>query len=133
MYHQLSTVTLVLEEGRYRVLEVKAPNGYKQIKDPIIDFNIEVSKEDLVITDPTTGYEKIIPKGNGYIRINYQNKSIYHYDGKETDGKLIDYVTAATAKNMGKIINEKPGKGKISVNKVDDKGKSLNGFKNQAI
>lgn len=121
-----------LKEGRYRVLEVKAPNGYKQIKDPIIDFNIEVSKEDLVITDPTTGYEKIIPKGNGYIRINYQNKSIYHYDGKETDGKLIDYVTAATAKNMGKIINEKPGKGKISVNKVDDKGKSLKGFRNQA-
>ena len=209
-----------LEPGRYRLKEVKAPEGYKPITDPLLyftiktvntnsgdvvdpetgdtvdiktinvrfeskgktykladlkmvdpkdttkkldiknvvskDINIETSK----IVNPDTGKEvllkdmivvgkeqfkedgtsyqneypvkqiKIIPASSGYISLEYDNANgVYQYvpENKTSakDGKLIDFVTSATAKNMGKIINEKPGKGEMTVTKVDQKGDKI--------
>ena len=111
--------------GRYRLIEVKAPNGYRPINDPILYMTIKSSEKD--ITDPKTG--KIIPAGSGYITLEYdKGNGIYQYDGAtDSNGKLVDFVTSATAKNMGKIVNEKPGQGKVTVKKVDDKGNTLTG------
>ena len=111
--------------GRYRLIEVKAPNGYRPINDPILYMTIKYSAEE--IKDPNTG--KIIPAGSGYITLEYdKGNGIYQYDGStDSKGKLVDYVTAATAKNMGKIVNEKPGQGKVTIKKVDDEGNPLTG------
>ncbi len=111
--------------GRYRLMEVKAPNGYRPINDPILYMTIKSSDKD--ITDPKTG--KIIPAGSGYITLEYdKGNGIYQYDGAtDSSGKLVDFVTSATAKNMGKIVNEKPGQGKVTIKKVDDKGNKLTG------
>ena len=70
---------------------------------------------------------KIIPASSGYISLEYDNANgVYQYvpENKTSakDGKLIDFVTSATAKNMGKIINEKPGEGEMTVTKVDQNG-----------
>lgn len=209
-----------LEPGRYRLMEVKAPEGYKPITDPLLyftiktvntnsgdvvdpetgdtvdiktvnvrfeskgktynlsdlqmvdpkdstkklnikdvdskDINIETSK----IVNPDTGEEvllkdmivvgeeqfdekensyyneypvkqiKIIPASSGYISLEYDNANgVYQYvpENKTSakDGKLIDFVTSATAKNMGKIINEKPGEGEMTVRKVDQNGDAI--------
>ena len=209
-----------LEPGRYRLREVKAPEGYKPITDPLLyftiktvntnsgdvvdpetgdtvdiktvnvrfeskgktynlsdlqmvdpkdstkkfnikdveskDINIETSK----IVNPDTGEEvllkdmivvgkkqfkedgtpyykeypvkqiKIVPASSGYISLEYDNANgVYQYvpENKESvkDGKLIDFVTSATAKNMGKIINEKPGEGEMTVRKVDQNGDEI--------
>ena len=111
--------------GRYRLMEVKAPNGYRPINDPILYMTIKSSDKD--ITDPKTG--KIIPAGSGYITLEYdKGNGIYQYDGAtDSSGKLVDFVTSATAKNMGKIVNEKPGQGKVTIKKVDDEGNKLTG------
>ena len=209
-----------LEPGRYRLREVKAPEGYKPITDPLLyftiktvntnsgdvvdpetgdtvdiktvnvrfesggktynlsnlqmvdpkdstkkldikdveskDINIETSK----IVNPDTGEEvllkdmivvgkkqykedgtpyykeypvkqiKIVPASSGYISLEYDNANgVYQYvpENKESvkDGKLIDFVTSATAKNMGKIINEKPGEGEMTVTKVNQNGNEI--------
>ncbi|MFR7350516.1 SpaA isopeptide-forming pilin-related protein, partial [Peptoniphilus sp.] len=73
---------------------------------------------------------QITPTSNGYISLEYdKGNGIYQYvpekSSSEKDGKLIDYVTSATAKNMGKIINEKPGKGSLTLNKVDETGANI--------
>ena len=73
---------------------------------------------------------KIIPASSGYISLEYDNANgVYQYvpENKTSakDGKLIDFVTSATAKNMGKIINEKPGKGEMTVTKVDQNGDAI--------
>ncbi|WP_294684243.1 SpaA isopeptide-forming pilin-related protein [uncultured Finegoldia sp.] len=73
---------------------------------------------------------KIIPASSGYISLEYDNANgVYQYvpENKTSakDGKLIDFVTSATAKNMGKIINEKPGKGEMTVTKVDQNGDKI--------
>ena len=112
-----------LKEGRYRLIEVQPPKGYKPIEGPIVDFTIKTSKEDLEIKDTTGHTVKIIPAGNGYIEINDKQGSLYNTEGYT--GNLIDYVTAATAKNLGKVINELPGKGKVSLTKVDENDKPL--------
>ncbi|MGR5590275.1 SpaA isopeptide-forming pilin-related protein [Peptoniphilus grossensis] len=112
-----------LKEGRYRLIEVKAPEGYKPIEGPIIDFTIKTSEEDLEVKDKTGKTVKIIAAGQGYITINEKQGSLYNVEG--TEGNLIDYVTAATAKNLGKVINELPGKGKVSLTKVDEAGNAL--------
>ena len=114
-----------LKPGRYRLVEVKAPQGYKPIKDPVLHFTIAYQKGEI---DKETG--EITP-GKGVVTLEYnEGNGIFQYapdkkgpDGKPItpeDGKLTDYVTSATAKNMGKIINEVPGKGKVTLTKYDD-------------
>ncbi len=121
-----------LKPGRYRLVEVKAPQGYKPIKDPVLHFTIAYQKGEI---DKETG--EITP-GKGVVTLEYnEGNGIFQYapdkkgpDGKPItpeDGKLTDYVTSATAKNMGKIINEVPGKGKVTLTKYDDGGQLLPG------
>ena len=121
-----------LKPGRYRLMEVKAPQGYKPIKDPVLHFTIAYEKGEI---DKETG--EITP-GRGVVTLEYnEGNGIFQYapdkkgpDGNPItpeDGKLTDYVTSATAKNMGKIINEKPGKGKVTLTKYDDGGHLLPG------
>ena len=209
-----------LEPGRYRLMEVKAPEGYKPITDPLLYFTIktvktntgevvdpengdivdiksvnvrfesggttynlsnlemvdpkdsnnkikisEVESKDINIetskvVNPDTGEEvllkdmivvgkkqykedgssyyneypvnqiKIVPASSGYISLEYDEANgVYQYvpekSTSEKDGKLIDFVTSATAKNMGKIINEKPGEGEMTVKKVDQNGNEI--------
>lgn len=114
-----------LKPGRYRLIEVKAPEGYVPIKGPVLHFTIAYKKGEI---DKETGY---ITPGRGVVTLEYnEGNGIFQYapdDPKITpeDGKLTDYVTSATAKNMGKIINEKPGKGSVKVKKLDGDGHSL--------
>ena len=201
-----------LKPGRYRLMEVKAPEGYKPIDGPLLYFTVETIKtnsgkivdpesgnvvdiksinvkfsendeksyklSDLSmvnpdnpnqiikvssvdskkinikksqIVNPTTnaivnlndliiviedGYKypinqiKIVDGSSGYISLEYDKANgVYQYvpekSTSEKDGKLVDFVTSATAKNMGKIVNEKPGKGEITVKKVDQKGDEI--------
>ena len=121
-----------LKPGRYRLMEIKAPEGYKPIKEPVLHFTIAYKGE---IVDGQTG--EITP-GRGVVTLEYnEGNGIFQYapdkkgpDGKPItpeDGKLVDYVTSATAKNMGKIINEVPGKGKVTLTKYDDNKNLLPG------
>ena len=215
-----------LEPGRYRLVEVQAPKGYKPINGPLLYFSVEtvslVSQkivdprigqaidvntvefyfpnnttaykfEDLEVHDPVTNevikfmkaknvdldttkiidptdstkkrevslkelsikfpgeikdkegkvikdtYKiseiQITPTSNGYISLEYDKANgVYQYipekSTTEENGLLVDYVTSATAKNMGKIVNEKPGKGSVTINKVDEKGNALQGTEN---
>lgn len=209
-----------LEPGRYRLMEVKAPEGYKPITDPLLyftiktvntnsgdvvdpetgdtvdiktvnvrfesggktynlsdlqmvdpkdstkklnikdveskDINIETSKivnpdtkkevllKDMIVVGKEQFDEegnsyyneypvnqiKIVPASSGYISLEYDNANgVYQYVPEDKtsakDGKLIDFVTSATAKNMGKIINEKPGEGEMTVTKVDQNGDEI--------
>ena len=214
-----------LEPGRYRLIEVQAPKGYKPIDGPLLHFSVEtvsiVSKritdprtgenidintvefyfpgnntaykfEDLEMRDPVTDkvikfkdaknadlettriinpldkskevplrdlsikfpgeikdkqgnvikdtYKlseiQITPTSNGYISLEYDKANgVYQYipekSTTEENGLLVDYVTSATAKNMGKIVNEKPGKGSLTINKVDEHGNALKGTANE--
>ena len=203
-----------LEPGRYRLLEVTPPQGYKPIEGPLLEFTIkqidtrsgkiinpntkkEVNLVDLTIVDPyneeeivlntakakikgdttNTVYDfkdlvkdekfdietclilskvnddkgkpkeiplkeanyldpetkkpmgRIISGAQGYISLEYKEGGYvaeYGHAGS-SGGALVDYVTAATAKNMGKILNETPGKGKVTIKKLDEKGKALAG------
>ena len=213
-----------LEPGRYRLVEVQAPKGYKPINGPLLYFSVEtVSLVSQKIVDPRTGeaidvntvefyfpnnatpykfenlevhdpvtnevikfkdaknvdldttkiinpqdntievplkelsikfpgeiknkegevvkdtYKiseiQITPTSNGYISLEYDKANgVYQYikedSTTEKDGLLVDYVTSATAKNMGKIVNEKPGKGSVTINKVDQDGNALKGTEN---
>ena len=123
-----------LKPGRYRLREVQAPKGYTTIEEPLLYFTIAYSKEDIKVTDDKTGVEKIIPAG-GYITMEYENShGIYKYineNSTEQNAKLIDFVTSGTARNMGKIINEVPGKGEVTIHKLDENGNALPGKKNQ--
>lgn len=113
-----------LEPGRYRLLEVRPPKGYAPLKGAVLQFTIAYEKGDI---DKETG--EITP-GRGAITLEYDNANgIIQYAGKnaEGSGKLVDFVTSATAKNMGKIINNKPGKGKVEINKKDLDGKLVEG------
>ena len=199
-----------LEPGRYRLLEVTPPQGYKPIEGPLLEFTIkqidtrsgkiinpqtkeEVPLMNLTIIDPynqekielkdaqakikgdptvynfsylidqnkvdldtciilskakdDSGNPKEIPlKGanfidpntgkpmgqiiagaQGFISLEYKPGGYVAEYGKagSSGGALVDYVTSATAKNMGKILNEKPGKGKVTIKKLDENGKAL--------
>ncbi|MDU4334849.1 MAG: SpaA isopeptide-forming pilin-related protein [Finegoldia magna] len=211
-----------LEPGRYRLVEVQAPKGYKPINGPLLYFSVEtVSIVSQRITDPRTGENidvknvefyfpgnktaykfedlemhdpvtkkvikfmkaknadlettkiidptdstkktevslkelsikfpdvknsadevlipaktykiseiQITPTSNGYISLEYDKANgVYQYipekSTTEENGLLVDYVTSATAKNMGKIVNEKPGKGEITIRKIDQKGNAI--------
>ena len=210
-----------LEPGRYRLIEVQAPKGYKPINGPLLYFSVEtVSIVSQRITDPRTGENinindvgfyfpgndtaykfedlemhdpvtnkvikfknaknadlettriinpldktkevplrdlsikfpgeikdkkgnvikdtyklseiQITPTSNGYISLEYDKANgVYQYikekSTTEENGLLVDYVTSATAKNMGKIVNEKPGKGEITIKKIDQKGTEIKG------
>ena len=202
-----------LSPGRYRLMEVKAPEGYKPIDGPLLYFTVEtiktnsgkiihpetgqivdiksikvkfensekiynindlsmldkdnkkvkisnvkstdidiekskvinpetndeVSLKDLsIVADDNHSYPinqiKIVPGSSGYISLEYDKANgVYQYVPEETtsakDGKLVDFVTSATAKNMGKIVNEKPGKGKLNLEKIDEDNKALKGAK----
>ena len=214
-----------LEPGRYRLIEVQAPKGYKPIDGPLLHFSVEtvslVSQKivdprigetidvntvefyfpdnttpykfgDLEVHDPVTNevikfkdaknvdlestkiinpqdktievplkdlsikfpgeiknkegevikdtYKiseiQITPTSNGYISLEYNKANgVYQYvpekSTTEENGKLVDYVTSATAKNMGKIVNEKPGKGSVTINKFDEDGNALKGTANE--
>lgn len=203
-----------LKPGRYQLIEVKAPEGYKPINGPLLQFTVEtiktnsgnivdpesgnvvdiksinvkfaetdtktyklsdlsmvnpddankiikvssvdskkISIKDSQIVNPTTnaivnlndliivtadghGYPinqiKIVDGSSGYISLEYDKANgVYQYVPEKStsakDGRLVDFVTSATAKNMGKIINEKPGKGKVTITKKDGKGSLLDG------
>lgn len=205
-----------LKPGRYQLIEVKAPEGYKPINGPLLQFTVETIKtnsgnivdpesgdvvdiktikvkfsedknatvydlnklsmvdpkdetktisissvdskkisvketkiinpatnaivdlKDLFIVSGTTSYPisqtKIVDNSSGYISLEYDGANgVYQYvpekSTSEKDGKLVDFVTSATAKNMGKIINEKPGKGEVTVKKVDGNNQILPGAK----
>ena len=119
-----------LKPGRYRLMEVQAPKGYRPINDAIIHMTIAYTDKEITVVDPEhPDKNKIIPKG-GYITLEYDNSNgIVQYAGNNASGtgQLVDYVTSATAKNMGKIINEVPGKGKVTIEKKDDDGKFIPG------
>ncbi|KXO16592.1 LPXTG-motif protein cell wall anchor domain protein [Clostridiales bacterium KA00134] len=111
-----------LKPGRYRLMEVQAPPGYRPIYDPILHMTISYEK-------PTTNAQGEITPGRGSITLEYDNSNgIVQYE-PERGGKLVDFVTSATAKNMGKIINEKPGKGKVTLVKKDEQSQLINGAK----
>lgn len=108
-----------LKPGRYRLVEVSPPPGYKPIKDPLLYMTI--IHENATI-DKTTG--EITP-GRGKITLEYdEGKKHGVFEYKPESNELVDYVTAATAKNMGKVINTKPGKGSVTVKKVDVDGET---------
>ena len=197
-----------LKPGRYRLMEVKAPKGYKPIKDPLLYFTVETitsdsgkivnpqtgqlvdvktieikfpgsdkihKLNDLKMIDPDTGKEiaikdvdskkinitrdkvinpetekevdlstvkivagdndydvkdiKIVPDSNGLISLEYDKANgVYQYvpekSTTEKDGKLVDFVTGATAKNMGKIVNEKTVD-RFKIKKVDGNEKPI--------
>lgn len=113
-----------LKPGRYRLMEVKAPEGYKPITDPILYMTVSYKDGE---PDPNTGN---ITPGKGQITLEYNknaNGIIQYLDGKnqELNAPLVDFVTSGTAKNMGKIVNTKPGKGEVTLTKVDENNKSL--------
>ena len=112
-----------LKPGRYRLMEVKAPDGYRPIDGAILTMTIAHIGAKV---DGETG--EITPE-RGQITLEYDDANgIVQYvkkDGKVEGGKLIDFVTSGTARNMGKIVNRKPGKGKVKIVKVDENGKAL--------
>lgn len=117
-----------LKPGRYRLVEVQAPAGYRPINDAILYMTIAYEKEKI---NQDTG--EITP-GRGAITLEYASgNGIIQYapdkTAKQNSGKLVDFVTSGTAKNMGKIINEKPGKGKVTIKKTDEIGQALAGAK----
>lgn len=120
-----------LKPGRYRLMEVEAPKGYRPIRDAILYMTVayEEPKTNVETGDITPGRGKITleyDNGNGIIEYNPAATNVEH-------GQLVDYVTSATAKNMGKIINEKPGQGKVRINKEDGEGNPLVGAKFRLI
>ena len=207
-----------LEPGRYRLLEVTPPQGYKPIEGPLLEFTIkqidtrsgkiinpntkrEVNLVDLTIVDPNNEKEialntakakikgdtsnqvynfsdlvkdekfdietclilstvnddngnpkeiplkeanyldpetkkpmgRIISGAQGYISLEYKPGGYVAEYGNagSSGGSLVDYVTSATAKNMGKIMNEKPGKGKVTIKKLDENAKALGEVKDK--
>lgn len=108
-----------LKPGRYRLVEVSPPPGYKPIKDPLLYMTIVHENTKI---DEETG---AITPGRGKITLEYgegNKHGVFEY--KPENGELADFVTSATAKNMGKVINTKPGKGSVTVKKVGEDGKT---------
>lgn len=147
-----------LEPGTYRLLEVAPPKGYRALDGTLLEFVIKTidpngetfekdgkiyDKESGLgiqvqpdgthkVVDPKTG--KIVEGANGYVTItNKKNNYLIPNiggNGGDQSGNLVDFVTSATAKNIGKVINEEPGKGSVTINKVDENGKAIPGKKN---
>ena len=149
-----------LEPGTYRLIEVAPPEGYRALDGTLLEFVIKtidpkgeiITKDDgktydkesglqvqvqpdgtHKVVDPKTG--KIVESANGYVTIEYKrdNYLIPNVKDDETStGKLVDFVTSATAKNIGKVRNEEPGKGSVTIKKVDEKGDAIPGKKNES-
>lgn len=149
-----------LEPGTYRLIEVAPPEGYRALDGTLLEFVIKtidpkgeiITKDDgktydkesglqvqvqpdgtHKVVDPATG--KIVESANGYVTIEYKrdNYLIPNVKDDETStGKLVDFVTSATAKNIGKVRNEEPGKGSVTIKKVDENGKAIPGKKNES-
>ena len=147
-----------LEPGTYRLLEVSPPEGYRALDGTLLEFVIKTidpkgetftkdgktyDKESGLeiqvqpdgthkVVDPKTG--KIVEGANGYVTItNKKNNYLIPNiggNGGDQSGNLVDFVTSATAKNIGKVINEEPGKGSVTINKVDENGNAIPGKKN---
>ena len=148
-----------LEPGTYRLLEVAPPEGYRALDGTLLEFVIKTidpkgetftkdgktyDKESGLqvqvqpdgthkVVDPKTG--KIVESANGYVTIlskrdNYLIPNVK--DDETSTGKLVDFVTSATAKNIGKVRNEEPGKGSVTIKKVDENGKAIPGKKNES-
>ena len=144
-----------LEPGTYRLLEVAPPKGYRALDGTLLEFVIKTidpkgetftkdgktyDKESGLqvqvqpdgthkVVDPKTG--KIVESANGYVTIEYKrdNYLIPNVKDDETStGKLVDFVTSATAKNIGKVRNEEPGKGSVIIKKVDENGNAIPGI-----
>ena len=144
-----------LEPGTYRLLEVSPPKGYRALDGTLLEFVIKTidpngelvekdgkyyDKESGIQVDPNTHKVvdsqtgKIIEDANGYVTItnkkdNYLVPNIGTKEGDQA-GNLVDYVTSATAKNIGKVRNEEPGKGSVTIQKVDENGNAIPGKKN---
>ncbi|MDU2829006.1 MAG: SpaA isopeptide-forming pilin-related protein, partial [Anaerococcus sp.] len=136
--YNLSDLSMVNPDDAKQTIKVSSVDSKKiSIKDSKIvnpTTNAIVELKDLFIVSGTKSYPisqtKIVNGSSGYISLEYDGANgVYQYvpekSTSEKDGKLVDFVTSATAKNMGKIINEKPGKGEITVKKVDQKGKEI--------
>ena len=148
-----------LEPGTYRLLEVAPPKGYRALDGTLLEFviktidpNGETFEKDGKIYDKESGLQvqvqpdgthkvvdpktgKIVESANGYVTIEYKrdNYLIPNVKDDETStGKLVDFVTSATAKNIGKVRNEEPGKGSVTIKKVDENGKAIPGKKNES-
>ncbi|MDU3805250.1 MAG: SpaA isopeptide-forming pilin-related protein, partial [Finegoldia magna] len=148
-----------LEPGTYRLIEVAPPKGYRALDGTLLEFVIKtidpkgetITKDGKTydkesgleiqiqpdgthkVVDPKTG--KIVESANGYVTIEYKrdNYLIPNVKDDETStGKLVDFVTSATAKNIGKVRNEEPGKGSVTIKKVDENGKAIPGKKNES-
>lgn len=147
-----------LEPGTYRLIEVAPPKGYRALDGTLLEFVIKtidpkgeiIKKDDGKTYDKESGLEvqvqpdgthkevdpktgKIVESANGYVTIEYKrdNYLIPNVKDDETStGKLVDFVTSATAKNIGKVRNEEPGKGSVTIKKVDEKGDAIPGKKN---
>ena len=105
-------------EVSLRELSIKFPGEIKDKQGKVIKDTYKLSEI------------QITPTSNGYISLEYDKANgVYQYipekSTKEENGLLVDYVTSATAKNMGKIVNEKPGKGEITIRKIDQKGDAI--------
>lgn len=105
-------------EVSLKELSIKFPGEIKNKKGEVVKDTYKISEI------------QITPTSNGYISLEYDKANgVYQYipekSTKEEDGLLVDYVTSATAKNMGKIVNEKPGKGEITIRKIDQKGDAI--------
>ena len=143
-----------LEPGSYRLIEVSPPKGYRAIDGTLLEFTINTfdphgeiekradgktydKKSGLQIEeqadgthkviDPQTG--KIIENANGYVTLDKKQDSLKpNVVNSDATKALVDFVTSATAKNIGKVINKVPGKGKVKITKYgDDKTKLLPG------
>ena len=114
-------------------LEVQVqPDGTHKVVDP------KTGK----IVESANGYVTILSKRDNYLIPNIGNKKDDNTNPDETNpdenpdkpktGKLVDFVTSATAKNIGKVRNEEPGKGSVTIKKVDENGKAIPGKKNES-
>ena len=141
--HKLETLQMVDKDGK--IVNIKDAKSS--------DINVENTKiinphatdpakkqvllKELKIVGANGNYNikdaKIVPGSSGYISLEYDKANgVYQYvpekSTSEKDGKLVDFVTSATAKNMGKIVNTKPGKGKVKVTKVDQNAEKITGL-----
>ena len=136
-----------LEPGSYRLIEVSPPKGYRAIDGTLLEFTIntfdphgEVEKRadgktydkksglqvevqadgTHKVIDPQTG--KIIENANGYVTLDKKQDSFLKPNVVNSDATkaLVDFVTSATAKNIGKVINKVPGQGKVKITKYGD-------------
>ena len=138
--HKLETLQMVDKDGK--IVNIKDAKSS--------DINVENTKiinphatdpskkqvllKDLKIVGANGNYNikdaKIVPGSSGYISLEYDKANgVYQYvpekSTSEKDGKLVDFVTSATAKNMGKIVNTKPGKGEVKLKKVDQDAQAI--------